>query len=98
MIFLTDAGPNDSLRIRPSSENPFGHDYGDKAAVRDTASEVRELRRRGLHVSAVFMGTDAAALNAETIYGKEYTRIHGIGELAKAAGSLIQKEIREMGI
>lgn len=98
LIFLTDAGPNDSFRIRPSSENPFGHDYGDETAVRDTASEVRELRRRGLHVSAVFMGTDAAALNAEIIYGKEYARIREIGELAKAAGSLIQKEIREMNV
>ncbi len=44
------------------------------------------------------MGTDAAALNAEIIYGKEYARIREIGELAKAAGSLIQKEIREMNV
>lgn len=52
---------------------PFGKDYGDEAAVNDTAAEVRALQRKGICVSAVFMGTDAGALKAEIIYGKEYT-------------------------
>ena len=54
---------------------------------------MRILRRKGICVSAVIMGTEAAALKAERIYGKEYTRIQEIGQLARAAGLLIQKEI-----
>ena len=93
LILLTDAEPNDSFRIQPSEKLPFGKDYGEETAVRDTAAEVRVLRQKGICVSAVFMGTDAAALKAEKIYGKEYTRIREIGQLARAAGLLIKKEI-----
>lgn len=39
---------------------------------------------------------DAAANSAEKIYGKEFTRIRRIDELAKAAGRLIQKEIQSL--
>ena len=96
LILLTDAEPNDSFRIQVSKELPFGKDYGEEAAVLDTASEVRVLRRKGICVSAVFMGTDAEASNAEKIYGKEYTRIREIGQLSRAAGQLIQNEIRKI--
>ena len=44
------------------------------------------------------MGNDAAAHNAAQIYGKEFTRIRQIDQLAKAAGRLIQKEIQELTI
>ena len=71
LILLTDAEPNDSFRIQSSEQFPFGKDYGDEAAVNDTAAEVRALQRKGICVSAVFMGTDAGALKADIIYGKE---------------------------
>lgn len=44
------------------------------------------------------MGTDAGALKAEIIYGKEYTRIQEVGQLARAAGLLIQKEISKIDL
>ena len=96
VIILTDAAPNDSQRIMPSQDSPFGHDYSDDISVNDAAEEVRALRAKGIHVSAVFMGNDAAANSAEKIYGKEFTRIRRIDELAKAAGRLIQKEIQSL--
>lgn len=96
VIILTDAAPNDSQRILPSQDSPFGHDYSDDISVNDAANEVRALRDKGIHVSAVFMGNDAAANSAEKIYGKEFTRIRRIDELAKAAGRLIQKEIQSL--
>ena len=65
-------------------------------SVNDAANEVRALRDKGIHVSAVFMGNDAAANSAEKIYRKEFTRIRRIDELAKAAGRLIQKEIQSL--
>ena len=79
-----------------SDYEPFGHDYSDDISVNDAAEEVRALRAKGIHVSAVFMGNDAAANSAEKIYGKEFTRIRRIDELAKAAGRLIQKEIQSL--
>ena len=97
LILLTDASPNDSRRIPPSSENPLGHDYGGAVGVDDAAAEVRTLRRNGLRVSAVFMGEDSSSHDAERIYGKNLARIRGMDQLARAAGRLIQNEIRELG-
>ncbi len=96
IVILTDASPNDSLRVQASAENPFGHDYGDAFGVQDTAAEVRTLRAKGFHVSAIFMGESSTASNASAIYGKEFARIKGIDQLAKAAGLLIQHEIRDL--
>ena len=97
LILLTDASPNDSRRVPPSSENPLGHDYGGAFGVDDAAAEVRTLRRKGLRVSAVFMGEDSSSRDAERIYGKNLARIRGMDQLARAAGRLIQNEIRELG-
>ena len=58
---------------------------------------VRDLQRRGLRVSAVFMGEDSSSHDAERIYGKNLARIRGMDQLARAAGRLIQNEIRELG-
>ena len=96
LLILTDAAPNDSQRILPSENAPFGSAYEEHAAIKDTAAEVRALRKNGIHVSAVFMGNDGEVTNAKQIYGKEFTRIRQIDQLSKAAGRLIQKEIREL--
>ena len=97
LILLTDASPNDSRRVPPSSENPLGHEYGGSYGVDDAAAEVRQLRQKGLRVSAVFMGEDSSIPAAERIYGKNLARIRGMDQLARAAGRLIQNEIRELG-
>ena len=97
LILLTDASPNDSRRVLPSPEQPLGCDYGGSYGVDDAAAEVRTLRRNGLRVSAVFMGEDSSSHDAERIYGKNLARIRGMDQLARAAGRLIQNEIRELG-
>lgn len=96
LLLLTDASPNDSHRIPPGGKNPFGRDYADQPAVEDAAREVRELRRRGIRVGAVFMGRDASASDAEAIYGRSLARIRGMDQLAAAAGTLIQREIQAL--
>ena len=97
LILLTDASPNDSRRVPPSPEQPLGCDYGGSYGVDDAAAEVRDLQRKGLRVSAVFMGEDSSSHDAERIYGKNLARIRGMDQLARAAGRLIQNEIRELG-
>ena len=84
-------------RIPPSPEKPLGCGYEDAAGVADTAAQVRALQRMGIRVSAVFMGEDSSAGAAAQIYGKNMARIRGMDQLARAAGRLIQNEIRELG-
>ena len=55
------------------------------------------LRRKGIQVSAVFMGENSSIPAAERIYGKNLARIRGMDQLARAAGQLIQHEIRALG-
>lgn len=96
LLLLTDASPNDSRRIPPSSTYPFGCEYADAPAVEDAAQEVRALRRRGIHVGAVFMGPSLNAPAADIIYGRSLARIRSMDQLAAAAGTLIQDAIREL--
>ena len=56
LLILTDANPDDSHRIPPNGKNPISREYDGKAGVEDTADEVRDLRRRGIRVAAIFMG------------------------------------------
>lgn len=96
VLLLTDASPNDSWRIPPGGEFPFGHDYADAPAVEDAAREVRALEQQGCHVGAIFMGPSLNIPSAETIFGKKLARIHTLDQLAAAAGKLIQAEIQEL--
>lgn len=96
LLLLTDASPNDSRRIPPGGDYPFGRDYADAPAVEDAAREVRALERQGRHVGAVFMGPSLNVPAAETIFGKKLARIHTLDQLASAAGRLIQAEIQEL--
>ena len=64
--------------------------------MQDTAEEVRALRQQGIRVAAVFMGENASAPDARTIYGQDLVRIQRMDQLATAAGKLIQEEIREL--
>ena len=64
--------------------------------MEDAAQEVRALRRRGVRVAAVFMGETGSVPAAEEIYGRSLARIRSMDQLAGAAGTLIQNEIREL--
>lgn len=96
LLVLTDASPSDSRRIPPGGAYPLGHDYDGAPAVKDAAREVRALERRGVRVGAVFMGPAANIPAAESIYGQSLARIRTMDQLAGAAGTLIQREIREL--
>ena len=93
VIILTDAAPNDSQRILPSQDSPFGHDYSDDISVlmmqpmRYVHCVIKE------YMYQLFLWEMMRLLNSaeKKIYRKEFTRIRRIDELAKAAGRLIQK-------
>ena len=96
LLILTDANPDDSHRIPPNGKNPISREYDGKAGVEDTADEVRDLRRRGIRVAAIFMGEQDSVPAADRIYGKDLARIRRMDQLAQAAGRLIQDQIREL--
>ena len=96
LILLTDASPDDSRKILPTGKVPLSRSYDGEAGVQDTAEEVRTLRQQGVRVAAVFMGENASAPDARTIYGQDLVRIQRMDQLAAAAGKLIQEEIREL--
>lgn len=96
LILLTDASPDDSRKILPTGKVPLSRSYDGEAGVQDTSEEVRALRQQGVRVAAVFMGENASAPDARTIYGQDLVRIQRMDQLATAAGKLIQEEIREL--
>lgn len=96
LILLTDASPDDSRKILPTGKVPLSRSYDGEAGVQDTAEEVRALRQQGVQVAAVFMGENASAPDARTIYGQDLVRIQRMDQLSTAAGKLIQEEIREL--
>ena len=96
LILLTDASPDDSRKILPTGKVPLSRSYDGEAGVQDTAEEVRALWQQGVRVAAVFMGENASAPDARTIYGQDLVRIQRMDQLATAAGKLIQEEIREL--
>ena len=98
LILLTDASPDDSRKILPTGKVPLSRSYDGEAGVQDTAEEVRALRQQGVRVAAVFMGENASAPDARTIYGQDLVRIQRMDQLATAAGKLIQEEIRELSM
>jgi nitric oxide reductase activation protein len=94
LLVLTDAHPSDSCGLQGSGPLSLTRDYDGACAVEDTAKAVHALRREGMRVAAVFMGSTDCAENAVQIYGRqEVARIRSMDQLSDAAGKLICREI-----
>ena len=85
--------------IFPCWKNAMGAKVSENilAVTADAHDLEGKQQRMGIRVSAVFMGEDSSAGAAAQIYGKNMARIRGMDQLARAAGRLIQNEIRELG-
>ncbi len=98
LILLTDASPNDDRRI-PSDRKQgilLSQDYSGEAAVKDTAAEVRSLRRSGIQVMAVLNSEDGSTEAARKIYGDDFVRIERIDQFSSAVGTLLQDQIEKL--
>lgn len=97
LIVFTDANPNDDKRIpaNPQEKRPFGEDYSEEAAVKDTAAEVQSLRQHGIRVMAIINGSGGQAA-AKQIYGNHFTHIEKPNQLSRAVGLLLQRQIQEL--
>ncbi len=95
LILLSDVKPHDAVRI-PSMDEGESVPYEQDAGVRDTAAEVRRARADGIAVVCVFTGEDRDIPSARLVYGKDFTRIPSVDQLADAVGTLLQNQIRNL--
>ena len=94
LFVLTDASPNDSVKLPPERGSVFAREYQGSAAVLDAKQAVTDLRKDGISVAAIFLGPTLYLENLHTIYGKECVRIHRISQLEEAVSDLLEMTLR----
>ncbi len=96
LLVLTDASPDDSVRIAASAEYPLGTAYEGAPAVKDTRDAVQALRQKGFLVYGLFLGRTENMDALQQIYGKDRVRIHRVEQLAEACGRIFEGIIRDI--
>mgnify|MGYP000084461647 FL=1 len=76
MIILSDGRPYDVIINRPNAKNP--EPYQGKAAIADTATEVRRLRNLDVSVLGELDGEEQDHATEKKIFGKEFTYIRAL--------------------
>ena len=84
MIILSDGRPYDVIINRPNAKNP--EPYQGKAAIADTATEVRRLRNLDVSVLGVFAGE-------EKDLATEFSYIRDIANFSKIVGRYLTKQL-----
>ena len=91
MIILSDGRPYDVIINRPNAKNP--EPYQGKAAIADTATEVRRLRNLDVSVLGVFAGEEKDLATEKKIFGKDFAYIRDIGNFSKIVGRYLTKQL-----
>lgn len=91
MIILSDGRPYDVIINRPNAKNP--EPYQGKAAIADTATEVRRLRNLDVSVLGVFAGEEKDLATEKKIFGKDFAYIRDIADFSKIVGRYLTKQL-----
>ena len=91
MIILSDGRPYDVIINRPNAKNP--EPYQGKAAIADTATEVRRLRNLDVSVLGVFAGEEKDLVTEKKIFGKDFANIRDIANFSKIVGRYLTKQL-----
>ena len=91
MIILSDGRPYDVIINRPNAKNP--EPYQGKAAIADTATEVRRLRNLDVSVLGVFAGEEKDLVTEKKIFGKDFAYIRDIANFSKIVGRYLTKQL-----
>ena len=91
MIILSDGRPYDVIINRPNAKNP--EPYQGKAAIADTATEVRRLRNLDVSVLGVFAGEEKDLATEKKIFGKDFAYIRDIANFSKIVGGYLTKQL-----
>ena len=95
MIILSDGRPYDVIINRPNAKNP--EPYQGKAAIADTATEVRRLRNLDVSVLGVFAGEEKDLATEKKIFGKDFAYIRDIANFSKIVGRYLTKQLENDG-
>lgn len=93
---MTDANPDDSVRIAASPQHPLGAAYEGAPAIEDTRAAVQELQQKGFLVYGLFLGRTESMAALQQIYGRNQVRIHRVEQLAEACGRIFEGIVRDM--
>ena len=96
MIILSDGRPYDVIINRPNAKNP--EPYQGKAAIADTATEVRRLRNLDVSVLGVFAGEEKDLATEKKIFGKDFAYIRDIANFSKIVGRYLTKQLEIDGL
>ena len=91
MIILSDGRPYDVIINRPNAKNP--EPYQGKAAIADTATEVRRLRNLDVSVLGVFAGEEKDLATEKKIFGKDFAYIRDIANFSKIVSRYLTKQL-----
>ena len=91
MIILSDGRPYDVIINRPNAKNP--EPYQGKAAIADTATEVRRLRNLDVSVLGLFAGEEKDLATEKKIFGKDFAYIRDIANFSKIVGRYLTKQL-----
>ena len=91
VIVFSDGLPNDMVSGRKRSGTP--ETYVGEAAIRDTCSQVRKLRREGVHIIGIFLGEDHELENERMIYGASFLRIRRAEDFGGSAGKRLSETL-----
>ena len=91
LIVLSDGKPYDVIVNRPNARNP--QPYQGKAAIADTATEVRRLRNLEVSVLGVFAGEEKDLATEKKIFGKDFAYIRDIRGFSRIVGRYLTKQL-----
>lgn len=91
MLVFSDGLPNDMVSGRVRQGVP--EKYIGDAAIQDTCFQVRMLRRKGIHVIGIFLGSDSELENERMIYGSSFLRIRQAGDFGGSAGKRLSETL-----
>ncbi|MGL5328624.1 MAG: nitric oxide reductase activation-like protein [Peptostreptococcaceae bacterium] len=95
LIVLSDGKPND-VKIGSTKERSIRSEvaYKGQVAIKDTASEVRNARKKGILVLGVFTGKENELVAEKLIYGKDFIYTKDIERFSDIVSIYLKKIIR----
>ena len=91
LIVLSDGKPYDAIINRSNARNR--EPYKGKAAITDTATEVRRLRNLDVSVLGVFAGEEKDLSTEKKIFGKDFAYIRDISNFSRIVGRYLTKQL-----
>ena len=95
LMVLTDASPNDSVRLPPGEGSLLPREYEGDEPVRDAREAVRRLIADGIHTGALFYGASSHLEQVHQIYGQQYVRVKTLGQLPDAVCELLRRSLAQ---